>query len=456
MLEGFVRRIYGKKFDVKHDIDAQAWREVLRIMNEATVEGIMQSDEPPTRDMDFYKALRHSNEVFSAFKVHTMGKEMAAKLTGENGKLKPFSEWRRDIEGIASHQVGSWLQTEYNTAVVRAHAAADWQQYERDKDVMPMLRWMPTTSAEPELTHRKFWNAKVNLPIDDPFWTKHYPGDHWNCKCSLEQNDDPAVRTNTDMDDVPQRGLEGNPGITKEIFSDKHPYFATSCDKCFAHGESSFKEKLCTVFTNQKEKCNNCTYIDKVCKKNTTKAGRMVGKQGMSANLSRLRETSGKEYLDTLIAVTQSKEFKAYEGMKNVFWTGNAKDSDLPRILDASRKCVALGYKVYILPNPHGIRTADLILMRKNIYKEFDLKTIYGSNSVNNDLVGSAGQTTRVLLNMVNTSYNSRRLAKDIKDYFESVPEAREVMILKNKKEILIPKEYVKKDFIKNFMKIYK
>lgn len=259
VLEGFVRRIYGKKFDVKHDIDAQAWREVLRIMNEATVEGIMQSDEPPTRDMDFYKALRHSNEVFSAFKVHTMGKEMAAKLTGADGKLKPFSEWRRDIESIASHQVGSWLQTEYNTAVVRAHAAADWQQYERDKDVMPMLRWKPTTSTEPELTHRKFWKAKVNLPIDDPFWTKHYPGDHWNCKCSLEQNDDPEVRTNTDMDDVPQRGLEGNPGITKEIFSDKHPYFATSCDKC-GFNKSGVKNRLKVLFRDQDKDCYNCPY----------------------------------------------------------------------------------------------------------------------------------------------------------------------------------------------------
>lgn len=261
VLEGFVRRVYGKKYDVKHDIDAQAWREVLRIMNEATVEGIMQSDEPPTHDMDFYKALRHSNEVFSAFKVHTMGKEMAAKLTGADGKLKPFSEWRRDIESIASHQVGSWLQTEYNTAVVRAHAAADWQQYERDKDVMPMLRWMPTTSAEPELTHRKFWNAKVNLPIDDPFWTKHYPGDHWNCKCSLEQNDDPAVRTNTDMDDVPQRGLEGNPGITKEIFSDKHPYFATSCDKC-GFNKSGLKNRLKVLFRDQDKDCYNCPYAN--------------------------------------------------------------------------------------------------------------------------------------------------------------------------------------------------
>lgn len=260
VLEGFVRRIYGRKFDVKHDIDAQAWREVLRIMNEATVEGIMQSKEPPTLDMDFYKALRHSNEVFSAFKVHKMGNEMAAKLTGSDGKLKSFTDWRRDIESIASHQVGAWLHTEYNTAVVRAHAAADWQQYLRDKDVMPNLRWMPTTSSTPELTHRKFWNAKVNLPVDHPFWTKHYPGDHWNCKCTLEQNDDPVVRTNTGMDDVPQRGLEGNPGITKEIFSDNHPYFPKSCKECGFY-KPGVKNRLKGFFgSDKKEPCLECPF----------------------------------------------------------------------------------------------------------------------------------------------------------------------------------------------------
>ena len=49
------------------------WREVLRIINEGTVEGLAKAKTPPTHDVEFYKALRHSNEVFAAFKVHTMG-----------------------------------------------------------------------------------------------------------------------------------------------------------------------------------------------------------------------------------------------------------------------------------------------------------------------------------------------------------------------------------------------
>ncbi|MBR5530344.1 MAG: hypothetical protein IKU63_02405 [Bacteroidaceae bacterium] len=59
---------------------------------------------------------RQSNGVFAAFKVHSMAERMAALLTDDAGKLKPFYQWKNEVEGIASHDVGPWLRTEYNTA----------------------------------------------------------------------------------------------------------------------------------------------------------------------------------------------------------------------------------------------------------------------------------------------------------------------------------------------------
>ena len=71
------------------------------------------------------------------------------------------------------------------------------------------------------LRSRKFWEKKLTLPVGDPFWTKHHPGDRWNCKCSLEQTDDPVNRPD-DLDcvDPQQRGLENNPGKDGHTFSD--------------------------------------------------------------------------------------------------------------------------------------------------------------------------------------------------------------------------------------------
>ena len=238
------------------------WREVLRVLNEATVSGLLQSSAPTHRD-SFLAALRHSNEVFAAFKVHSMSERMAARLLNPDGTLKPFRQWADDVKSISSHYVGAWLRTEYDTALIRAHNAADWQQFIRDADVMPNLRWMPTTSPKPESSHRAFWERKLTLPVSDPFWDEHHPGDRWNCKCSLEQTDDPPTpELKAEFaGEVPQPGLTNNPGKDGHTFSQDHPYFPKSCSSCpFNKG---MKNRLMKVFRNEEKHCYNCSKINR-------------------------------------------------------------------------------------------------------------------------------------------------------------------------------------------------
>ena len=238
------------------------WREVLRVLNEATVSGLLQSSVPTHRD-SFLAALRHSNEVFAAFKVHSMSERMAARLLNPDGTLKPFRQWADDVKSISSHYVGAWLRTEYDTALIRAHNAADWQQFLRDADVMPNLRWMPTTSPTPESSHRAFWERKLTLPVSDPFWDEHHPGDRWNCKCSLEQTDDPPTpELKAEFaGEVPQPGLTNNPGKDGHTFSQDHPYFPKSCSSCpFNKG---MKNRLMKVFRNEEKHCYDCSKINR-------------------------------------------------------------------------------------------------------------------------------------------------------------------------------------------------
>jgi hypothetical protein len=195
---------------------------------------------PIDHDVEFVEQLRYNNAVFSAFKVHRAQNDMAAQLLDENGDLKPFEQWLNDVKPIADHQVRQWFQTEYDTAVKRAHLAAEWRQFEREADVLPNLEWIKSTSIAPGADHMIFWGTV--RPINDFFWNGHKPGDRWGCKCSLRATDKEATPVQDVDDEVsnvdkPARGLDNNPAQDGQIFSDSHPYNPSSCASCALPGK---------------------------------------------------------------------------------------------------------------------------------------------------------------------------------------------------------------------------
>lgn len=153
--------------------------------------------------------------------------------------------------------------------------------------------------------------------------------------------------------------------------------------------------------------------------------------------LSDLHTLKGAGFISMLKEITQNSAFSLLEGESNIYVTGVKKDHDYDDLLNAARKAVEHGYTVYILPNPKDIRSADFIFVRKGVYKMFDLKTIHGKSIVGSRLIESIGQTNRVILNMT-TEYNTRLMAADVRMYFETNPEALEVLIFKGKKMISV------------------
>ena len=222
MLRRALLNIYSREFQPVSEIEVCLFNEIWTQINNAAKEGFGQS-RVVDPDEDFRNEILRNNAVFSAFKVHRMQNDMARLLLDSKGNLKPFEQWKNEVMPIASHQVGTWLRTEYDTAVIRAHQAADWRQFEREKDILPNLRWVESTSIHPGLDHKRFWGTI--RPIDDAFWSEHRPGDRWNCKCSLSSTDEPETPVPESSPlDKPQKGLENNPGKDAKLFSDQHPY----------------------------------------------------------------------------------------------------------------------------------------------------------------------------------------------------------------------------------------
>ena len=171
--------------------------------------------------------------------------------------------------------------------------------------------------------------------------------------------------------------------------------------------------------------------------------------------LARLHVLRGIEFTCQLKLITQRKEFHLVKNETDIFTAISETEEDYPSLLNAARRAVEHGYRVFILPNPKGIRTADLIFERKGVYRMYDLKTIQGKSSILNRLVESIGQTNHVLLNMA-TDYNARLLALQIQKFFEWNPNAGQILIFKGNKMLSVTRKTLDdKNFIAQFTKSY-
>ena len=176
----------------------------------------------------------------------------------------------------------------------------------------------------------------------------------------------------------------------------------------------------------------------------------------VARELERLHELKGATFVRQLKFIAAHEGFHQLADNPGIFSMGGEQDDDRSNLLDAARKAVDLGYRVFILPNPKDFRTADFIFVRNGIYKLYDLKTIQGKSSAGNRLQASVGQCNHVLLNM-RGRYNVGRLASDIRSYFETNPNACEVLIFKGKRSISVKRGYaLHKSFFISFRKKYR
>ena len=176
----------------------------------------------------------------------------------------------------------------------------------------------------------------------------------------------------------------------------------------------------------------------------------------IAAELAKLHELVGAEFSRQVELIAKMRIFRLIENEIDIYASGGEKSEDYENQLRVAHKLVSIGYKVFLLPNPKGGRTPDIIVERKGVYRIYDLKTITGESSAINRLRESIGQCNQVILNMA-TNYGSRQLGKDIRQYFALNPNAVEVMIFKGGRQIIVKRNYaLSPDFVKIFMMRYK
>ena len=346
----------------------------------------------------------------------------------------------KDVQKIDETYNRNYLREEYNFAQASAEMAGRWEDFEEDGDEY-YLQYRTAGDGNVRPEHAALHG--VTLPISDSFWKTYYPPNGWNCRCTVVQ----VLRSKypaTDHNEAMSRGSEAlandkkgmfrfNPGKEQRTFPAYNPYTISRCATCD-------KAKLNLAFIPDNQVCDACSQVKKQC--------------DVTSALLSLHEKKGKEFIDTLREIANMRIFKPVEGQDRIFSAIGREANDFFNQLDAAKKAVSHGYTAIVLPNPGTGRTPDQILVKGQFIVAYEVKTIFGVNSVGNRLWSSVGQSNRVLLNM-KTQYNSKRLAKEIMAYFESNTDAEEVKIFKGKKEIIVKRRDISKTFDKTFKKKY-
>ncbi len=315
--------------------------------------------------------------------------------------------------------------------------AAKWEEFQEDGDRYNIqYRTANDDRVRPE--HAAL--DRVTLPMSDPFWEEYYPPNGWNCRCTVVQvrkskfpvtPHDEAMALGEQATGKDTKGIfHFNPGIQQKTFPDYNPYTIKRCRDC-----DLAKGKATLAFVPENELCAACRVI------------RNADVASMFANLPNM---SGADYIRQLRAITELNIFNSIE--KNIMSAIGKESADYDKLLAGAEKAVRHGYKVYILPNPKGVRSADYIFVRKAVYKMYDLKTISGTGSIGSRLEESIGQTNRVFLNLA-TTYPTNRMGTEIKQYFEANNEALEVLVAVGKKMVSVDRDFITS---RNYYKLFR
>ena len=89
----------------------------------------------------------------------------------------------------------------------------------------------------------------------------------------------------------------------------------------------------------------------------------------IAQELSLLHTLSGADFSRKVEQIARRSEFHPVENEKDIFSAIDERTPDYLNLLRAARKAVSHGYKVYLLPNPKGIRSADFIFERKGTFR---------------------------------------------------------------------------------------
>ncbi len=174
--------------------------------------------KPKMYDPALAHSLKYNVAQFSAFKETDFKKQLESALT-KDGKIVPWSEFKKKADELNIEYNNRWLKTEYHHTVAAANMAEKWQDFEADADLYPNLKIVDAGDARVRDEH-KILDGLI-LPINHSFWKDHTTPFDWGCRCNIVQTDEEP------SEKIPKynfkESFKNNPAISGKIFKET-PY----------------------------------------------------------------------------------------------------------------------------------------------------------------------------------------------------------------------------------------
>jgi phage gp29-like protein len=208
----FIKKVFNGELK-PDEIDHTLYFKTAEKLSQGVAEGIGSSKGFKQRDVmdtktQLYDKMKNNVYAFSGAKSLYMLQQYASKLTDENGDVRSFAGFRNAVIPVGQEFNENYLKTEYNSAVSMAQTAGD-------NKVRPKHKLLDGTI----------------LPPTDVLWSKIYPPNDWNCRCTVIPAPG-AVQTNRDDAKLFSQSsalpayFSRNVGTEQVVFNDAHPYFA--------------------------------------------------------------------------------------------------------------------------------------------------------------------------------------------------------------------------------------
>lgn len=215
-----IRKIYNGKYNALN-LPKKLYNDIAEHLTGGVYKGYgvtlseVAYDSP---DFKMLSALRENTYIFSSAKTFNYVLSTEGLIV-EGNEVVPFKIFKERALSIYNDYNKTWLETEYNTAIIQSQHASSWGSFDDDA----MLKYTLTDGVE---------HAQVCLDMkgvtrskDDVIWIDKSPQNHFGCLCYLDASFDNKETKLPKNITTPDLGFKNNPGVSKEVFTKEHPYF---------------------------------------------------------------------------------------------------------------------------------------------------------------------------------------------------------------------------------------